>query len=206
MRPLRLLPVMILLVSACAQPAPGPTPTVTVTTSASEEHGGTRSPDPTTPNPTTTHETTTQTEDFARERARELLNNEIYSALGLELDLIGEGFSRGEARRAVDSLDVDWREQAALAVGELSMFTMNSRIGMMNDLKAGGFTQEEAEYGVDNVYVDYYEKAHAMAHFLSYNMDHVLYEDIRQLLIDEHGFLPEEADWAIENLHPDAVG
>ncbi len=206
MRPLRLLPVIILLVSACAQPEPGPTPTVTVTTSASEEHGGTRSPDLTTPHPTTTHETTAQTEDFARERARELLNNEIYSALGLELDLIGEGFSRKDARRAVDSLDVDWREQAALAVGELSMFTMNSRVGMMNDLQAGGFTREEAQYGVDNVYVDYYEKAHAMAHYLSYNMDYMLFEDIRQLLIDEHGFLPEEADWAIENLHPDAVG
>lgn len=209
MRPLRVLPAVILLLgagTACTQPASGPGPVVTETVTASESSGKVEPTGRGSPRPTTPAQDDHGTEDFARERARELIGYEIYSALGLEFALVEEGFSREDARRAVDSLDVDWNHQAVLAVDELKMFTMNSRVGMLRDLKGGGFTQDEAQYGVDHAVVDYRENALQMAYYLDGLEEQMLYEEIRQLLVDEHGFLPEEADWAIDNLYPDAVG
>lgn len=208
MKRLRVLPAMILALSvgsACVQPAPTPGPVVTETVTASESSGSTETTRHA-PSPTTATEIDTGTEAFARERARELIGYEIYSATGLEFALIEEGFSRQDARRAVDSLDVDWNEQAVAAVNELKMFTMHSRVGMLRDLKSGGFTQAEAEYAIEHTNVDYYENALQMAYFLDGLEGGMLFEDIRQQLIDDHGFLPEEANWAIDNLYPDAMG
>ncbi len=206
MRPLRLLPAVILLVAACAPPtpAPGPSPTTVVVTETGPASISTvterplREPAPTTP--------PAESQRFALERARELNSYEIYSATGLEFALINEGVSREDARWAVDNLGEDWNENALEAIHELNQFTMNSRAGMLRDLKQGGFTQEEAQYAVDHAAIDYRENALQTAYWIYDFEDQMLFDDLRALLIEEHGFLPEEADWAVENMYPDAVG
>ena len=72
----------------------------------------------------------------------------------LEFARINEGFSREDARWAVDNLGGDWNENALEAIHELNQFTMNSRAGMLRDLTQGGFTQEEADWAVENMYPD----------------------------------------------------
>ena len=77
---------------------------------------------------------------------------------------------------------------------------------MLQALKDGGFTQDEAQYGVEHASVDYRDNALQMAYVLYDVENEMLFDDLRTMLIDDHGFLPEEADWAIDNLYPDAMG
>lgn len=196
MRPSYAVPALILLLGACAQPTPAPTPTettvVTVTGEGTVGEGASIS--------------TTETQDFALERARELNGYEVYSAMGLEFELVSEGFSREDARWAVDNLGEDWNNNAVEAVHELNQFASYSRVGMLQALKDGGFTQDEAQHGVEHASVDYRDNALQMAYVLYDVENEMLFDDLRTMLIDDHGFLPEEADWAIDNLYPEAVG
>jgi colicin import membrane protein len=71
-----------------------------------------------------------------------------FSRSGLIEQLEFEGFSEEDAEFAVDSLDVDWMEQAAI-VAESYLENMHfSRQGLIDQLEFEGFTTEQAEYGV----------------------------------------------------------
>jgi colicin import membrane protein len=75
-----------------------------------------------------------------------------FSRSGLIEQLEFEGFSNGDAEFAVDSLDVDWNEQAVRAA-ESYMEAIGgfSREGLIEQLQFDGFTTEQAEHGADEV-------------------------------------------------------
>lgn len=54
-----------------------------------------------------------------------------------------------DATAAVDSLDVDYNEQAAKAAENYLEFTGFSRSGLIEQLVFEGYMQEQATYGVD---------------------------------------------------------
>lgn len=60
-----------------------------------------------------------------------------------------EGYSSEDATAAVDSLDIDYNEQAALAAQNYLDFSGFSRSGLIEQLVFEGYTQEQATYGVD---------------------------------------------------------
>ena len=62
-----------------------------------------------------------------------------------------EGFSNSVATFAVDSIVVDWNEQAAKKAESYLSFMSFSRKGLIDQLKYEGFTNEQAEYGVTAV-------------------------------------------------------
>lgn len=59
-----------------------------------------------------------------------------------------EGYSTEDATLAVDSLNVDYNEQAAKAAENYLSFTAFSRSGLIEQLMFEGYTREQAEYGV----------------------------------------------------------
>jgi hypothetical protein len=63
-----------------------------------------------------------------------------------------EGFSTSDATFAVDSLSVDWNEQAAKKAEEYLAYTSFSRSGLVQQLQYEGFTPEQAEYGASQKY------------------------------------------------------
>jgi hypothetical protein len=62
-----------------------------------------------------------------------------------------EGFSPADATFGVDSLSVDWNEQAAKKAAEYLEYTSFSRQSLIDQLVYEGFSQAEAEYGVTAV-------------------------------------------------------
>ena len=62
-----------------------------------------------------------------------------------------EGFSNDASVLAVDSLNVDWNEQAAKKAESYLSFSSFSRSGLIEQLEFEGFTKEQAEYGVTAV-------------------------------------------------------
>ena len=74
-----------------------------------------------------------------------------FSRSGLINQLKYEGYSEEASTIAVDSLVVDWNEQAAKCAENYLEHMSFSRSGLINQLKYEGFTQEQAEYGVSAV-------------------------------------------------------
>ena len=70
-----------------------------------------------------------------------------FSRKGLIKQLKFEGYSETAATTAVDSIQVDWNEQAAKCAANYIEFMSFSRKGLINQLKFEGFTTEQAEYG-----------------------------------------------------------
>ncbi len=62
-----------------------------------------------------------------------------------------EGFSTADATFAVESLDVDWFEQAALKAADYLDYSSFSRQGLIDQLLYEGFTPDEAVFGVTEV-------------------------------------------------------
>jgi len=77
-----------------------------------------------------------------------LSGNSSFSRKGLIGQLKYEGFSVKAATAAVDSLHVDWNEQAALSAQSYLDMGGFSRKSLIGQLKYEGFTQSQAEYGV----------------------------------------------------------
>lgn len=71
-------------------------------------------------------------------------------------ELIGqlefEGYSTADAEYAVDSLDVDWNEQAVLAAESYLDFQNFSRDGLADQLQFDGYTDEQIEHALNEVY------------------------------------------------------
>jgi hypothetical protein len=90
----------------------------------------------------------------AIEQARQYLNTEAFSRLGLIAQLdspYGGQFSVADATFAVDSLNVDWNAQAAKAAKDYLHTESFSHAGLVQQLDSpygGQFTPAQAEYGV----------------------------------------------------------
>ena len=71
------------------------------------------------------------------------------------------GFSRANAMRTVDNLNINWNAQAVLAARELSHWEFGvSRLMLINLLRfESGFTHEQAIHGVNNVNVNWNRQA-----------------------------------------------
>ncbi|WP_280403079.1 Ltp family lipoprotein [Nocardia brasiliensis] len=84
--------------------------------------------------------------------AQQYLDYSAFSRSGLIHQLEYEGFSTADATFAVDSLKVDWNEQAAKSAKQYLEYTSFSRSGLIDQLVYEGFTRVQAEYGVNAVY------------------------------------------------------
>lgn len=84
-------------------------------------------------------------------QAENYLSVMAFSRQGLIDQLVFEEYPEEDATLAVDSLDVDWNEQAARKAQEYLDAGSFSRQGLIDQLIFEGFTDEEAEYGVDQV-------------------------------------------------------
>ncbi|WP_040796802.1 Ltp family lipoprotein [Nocardia higoensis] len=88
----------------------------------------------------------------AVQSAQQYLEISAFSRSGLIDQLEYEGYSTDDATSAVDSLNVDWNEQAAKSAKEYLELTSFSRSGLIDQLVYEGFTYAQAEYGVNAVY------------------------------------------------------
>ena len=84
----------------------------------------------------------------AVDKAEQYLRYTAFSREGLINQLEFEDFSTEDATFAVDYIDVDWFEQAALKAEQYLEYSSFSRQGLLDQLLFEGFTQEEAEHGV----------------------------------------------------------
>jgi hypothetical protein len=67
----------------------------------------------------------------------------------------GEGFSKAEARFAVNNVDADWNKEAvesARSYLELSPMSKNALIQQLSSAAGENFTLEQARYAANKVY------------------------------------------------------
>ncbi|MGE2737340.1 Ltp family lipoprotein [Mycolicibacterium vaccae] len=81
-------------------------------------------------------------------KARDYLDYTAFSRTGLIEQLEFDGFSIADATFAVDTITVDWNEQAAKKAVDYLNYTSFSRSGLIDQLIFDGFTPAEAQYGV----------------------------------------------------------
>lgn len=108
-------------------------------------------PDSGVPTPPATDEPSaseTVSQKNARRSAASYLEFTSFSRSGLIKQLEFEGFSQADATYGVDTMTVNWSEQAAKSATSYLEFTSFSRSGLIQQLVFEGFTQAEAEYGV----------------------------------------------------------
>ena len=94
-------------------------------------------------------------ESVSQQNARETaqsLQFMAFSRNGLITRLTSVGFASADAVYAVDSLDVNWNEQAAKKGTQYLESSSFSRQGLLEQLLFAGFTPEQAEYGVNASY------------------------------------------------------
>ena len=118
-------------------------------------NAGSPSPSPTPPADTNNQSpieeenlTETVNQKNARQKAEQYLDYSAFSREGLIDQLEYEGFSENDAEYGTDSLNADWREQAAIKAKEYLDYSSFSRKGLIDQLVYEGFTQKQAEYGV----------------------------------------------------------
>ena len=88
----------------------------------------------------------------AIESAESYLDFSAFSQSGLIDQLAFEGYSTADATFAVESLDVDWNEQAAKSAASYLEMTSFSLSGLIDQLVFEGFTPEQAAYGANQAY------------------------------------------------------
>lgn len=84
--------------------------------------------------------------------AQQYLEISAFSRSGLIDQLEYEGYSTEDATFAVDSLNVDWNEQAAKSARRYLELSSFSRSGLIDQLVYEGFTYAQAEYGANAAY------------------------------------------------------
>jgi hypothetical protein len=87
-------------------------------------------------------------EQNAIQAAKDYLDYSAFSRKGLIEQLAYEGYSTKVAARAVDSLHVDWKEQAVGSAKEYLSGQSFSRRGLIEQLEYEGFSHTQAVYGV----------------------------------------------------------
>ncbi|WP_280202800.1 MULTISPECIES: Ltp family lipoprotein [Nocardia] len=88
----------------------------------------------------------------AVQAAEQYLELSAFSRSGLIDQLEYEGYSTEDATFAVDSLNVDWNEQAKRSAEQYLELTSFSLSGLIDQLVYEGFTREQAEYGANAAY------------------------------------------------------
>ncbi|MFF0490478.1 Ltp family lipoprotein [Nocardia sp. NPDC004068] len=88
----------------------------------------------------------------AIQSAQQYLSFSAFSRSGLIHQLEYEKFSTADATFAVDSLNVDWNEQAVRCAKQYLDYTSFSRSGLIDQLVYEGFTRAQAEYGANAAY------------------------------------------------------
>jgi hypothetical protein len=94
----------------------------------------------------------TSGQENARESAESYLSMGGFSRSGLIDQLKYEGFSKKDAKYAVDALGADWNKQAVMSAESYLDMGGFSRSALVEQLVYEGFTQEQAEYGVKKAY------------------------------------------------------
>jgi hypothetical protein len=92
----------------------------------------------------------TISQENALESAESYLSYTAFSRSGLIKQLEYEGFSTADAEFAVDTVTVDWMEQAALSAKSYMDYSSFSRSGLIKQLEYEGFTSDQAEHGANS--------------------------------------------------------
>ena len=95
--------------------------------------------------------TMTMSQQNAVREAESYLRYTAFSRKGLIEQLEFGGFSNTDAVFAVDSLNTDWNEQAAIMAQDYIDYTSFSRQALIDQLVFSGFTKEQAEFGVKQI-------------------------------------------------------
>lgn len=138
----------------------------------------------------------TPTQRAAADEARTYLDRGPQSRLSLTGLLVSEaGYTTGDAAVAVDSLAVDWNEQAALRAVERLAAYPHSRLGLLEELTVGdsGFTLEEATYGVDSVGADWEDQAVKNAKMVVAQFDDWACDDVLEFMTKHEYFTGRQA-------------
>ena len=104
------------------------------------------------PTPNSSAPSESSGQENAREQAENYLSYSSFSRKGLIKQLEFEGYSTGDATYAVDAVDVDWYDQAALKAKEYLDQQSFSRSGLQQQLEFEGFTPAQAAHGVSVAY------------------------------------------------------
>jgi hypothetical protein len=91
----------------------------------------------------------TVSQENAIAMAKDYLKFSAFSETGLIGQLKFEGFSKADARFAVNHIWVDWNQQAVLMAKDYLEYSAFSREGLIEQLVFEGFTQQQATYGVN---------------------------------------------------------
>lgn len=91
--------------------------------------------------------------------ARRYLNVMSFSREGLIHQLEYEGFTESAAAQAVDSLGINWNEQALKKAKSYLSTQAFSYKGLIHQLEYEKFTTEQATYGADSCGANWYEQA-----------------------------------------------
>ena len=160
-RSLATLAVTSCLVVAACSSAAAPTPEIYVTQpptaappSAAVGATSTAAPTPT-PTPVPTPKPTpalTASQRNAIAKAQDYLNYTSFSRSGLIDQLVYEGFTKTASTFAVDSLKVDWNEQAYLKAQDYLAYSSFSLPSLIDQLVFEGFTNAQAKYGATKAY------------------------------------------------------
>lgn len=148
--------IALSLVSACAiprsttanAPSTGPSSPAATGTAPTQPERSSAEPAPDAP-PQERDTDLTVSQREAVESATSYLNYSAFSRTGLINQLEFEGFSTADATFAVDSLNADWNEQAALSAEQYLEYSAFSRSGLIDQLVFEGFTRQQATYGAD---------------------------------------------------------
>lgn len=150
--------------TVAAEPTPSPTaepteePTATAEPTAEPTATAEPTPEPTaepTAKPTATPKpepVLTSAQLNAIEKGQEYLDYTSFSRSGLIDQLKYEGFTKAVSTFAVDSLTVNWKEQAYLKAQEYLDYSSFSLSGLIGQLNYEGFTKAQAKYGATKAY------------------------------------------------------
>lgn len=131
-------------------------------------------------------------------RAEEYLEFSSFSFDSLVGQLVFEGFDKADAKYAVQSLDVDWKEQCRLS-GELLLKNLVISHDKLIDILVNiGFSSEDATDYADNCNADWNEMALKFANE-SLEKDNLTKKEIIERL-EFNKFTAEEVEYAIDNL------
>lgn len=141
------------LVAACGGAGTTPVPATPGPTAATPTLAPTPEPTAAPVEPTVTPtDSTTRAQDNAIQSARDYLDYSAFSRSGLIGQLEYEGYSTADATFAVDSLDVDWDEQAYMSAKAYLEYSSFSLSGLIEQLEYEGFSNAQAKYGAEKAY------------------------------------------------------
>ena len=124
-------------------------------------------------------------------RARYYLRHSNFSRASLVEQLVYEGFSGREARRAADLANADWSLEALGAAEAYLDAASSSAAELLEHLVFEGFTSEEIDFALTLVSVDWDVNA-ALAACEHLCSESLTVEELMQRLIDD-GFTPQQA-------------